>query len=277
MVFQKSAVFNTSVYENVAIGLRFRKLPEADIKRKVEEGLGIVGLSGFETRMSKTLSGGEMQRVALARVMVTNPDLLLLDEPTANLDPVSVEMIEELILKINRELGVTILMSTHDMVQGQRLARRIGVMIDGRFAQMGTPREIFSAPHDRYVARFVGIENIIEGTVVSKDGGMATVDAAGVIVCAVTPLQAKTDVYLCLRPEDIAVSSSAEHAGSIRNVLPGRVSAITPMGPLNHLIIDCGFRLVASITWKATEELGFKEGSLVYVSFKASAVHVVKR
>ncbi|MDG6249658.1 phosphate ABC transporter ATP-binding protein, partial [Methanocalculus sp.] len=138
MVFQKSATFNTTVYENVAIGLRFRGIPEAEVREKITEALGIVGLTGFEERKAKTLSGGEMQRVALARVLVTNPDLLLLDEPTANLDPVSVEMIEDLIKKINRDFGITILMSTHDMVQGQRLAHRIGVMMNGVFSQIGT-------------------------------------------------------------------------------------------------------------------------------------------
>lgn len=277
MVFQKSATFNTTVFENVAIGLRFRGMPETDVRKKITEALEIVGLTGFEERKAKTLSGGEMQRVALARVLVTNPDLLLLDEPTANLDPVSVEMIEDLIKKINQDFGITILMSTHDMVQGQRLAHRIGVMMNGIFSQIGTPREIFSAPHDRYVARFVGIENIIEGTITAKDGGLATIEADGTLLYAISPLTERTHVHLFLRPEDIALSCTGEHATSVRNVLPGKVVEITPMGPLNRLILDCGVELIAVITWKATEELGIRVGSEICASFKASAVHVVER
>lgn len=277
MVFQKPAAFNTSVYENVALGLRFRGVPEAIVRQKVADGLSLVGLSGFEERKAKTLSGGEMQRVALARVMVTDPEILLLDEPTANLDPVSVDMIEDLILRINRDYATTIILSTHDMLQGQRLAHRIGVMMDGRFAQVGTPREIFSAPQDRYVARFVGIENIINGSITANDGGIARVKADGALFEVVTPLPPGTDVALCLRAEDIALSRSAEHAGSVRNLLSGRVSAITPMGPLNRITIDCGIRITAVVTWKATDDLGLQEGQQICASFKATAVHVMGR
>ncbi len=277
MVFQKPAAFNTTVYENVALGLRFRGFPESTIKKKVADGLTLVGLAGFEERRAKTLSGGEMQRVALARVMVTDPDLLLLDEPTANLDPVSVERIEDLIIRINREYSTTIIMSTHDMFQGQRLAHRIGVMMNGRFAQVGTTREIFITPFDRNVARFIGIENIIDGNILSADGGIALIDAGGIVIEAVTPNPAGTPVSLCIRPQDIAVSCSTEHAGSVRNVLSGHVVAVSPLGPLNRLTLDCGIRMSALITWKATEELGLEEGSPISASFKASAVHVVER
>ncbi|MDD5420461.1 MAG: phosphate ABC transporter ATP-binding protein, partial [Methanomicrobiaceae archaeon] len=141
MVFQKPAAFNATVYENIALGLRFRGESGRRVREKVAEGLDLVGLTGYEQRKARTLSGGEMQRVSLARVMVTDPEILLLDEPTANLDPVSAEVIEDLVLRINREYKTTVVMSTHDRFQGQRLARRIGVMMDGDFVQIGTPRE----------------------------------------------------------------------------------------------------------------------------------------
>jgi tungstate transport system ATP-binding protein len=277
MVFQKPAIFNVSVYENVAIGLRFRHVREETIKKKVADALDIVGLTGFDDRKGKTLSGGEMQRIALARVLVTDPDLLLLDEPTANLDPVSVRMIEELILKIHKEFNTTIIMSTHDMFQGQRLAHRIGVMIDGRFAQFGTPREIFTTPNDRFVARFVGVENVIDGRIISKDRGIAFIKADGISIKALSPLPVGTDVTVFFRPEDVAISGSSEHAGSIRNVFPGRVLSVIPMGPYSRIHLDCGVPLLAMITYMATEELGIREGSEVCASFKATAPHVVKR
>jgi len=275
MVFQKPAAFNATVYENIALGLRFRGESGRRVREKVADGLDLVGLTGYEQRKARTLSGGEMQRVSLARVMVTDPEILLLDEPTANLDPVSAEVIEDLVLRINREYKTTVVMSTHDRFQGQRLARRIGVMMDGDFVQIGTPREIFTAPNDRKVARFVGIENIVEGVVASAEHGLAVIDAGGVQVQAVTQLPVGTRVCLCLRPEDIGVSCTPAHAASVRNVLPGRVAASVPMGPLNRLVLDCGIRLTSLITWKAAEELGIGEGSEICASFKATAVHVV--
>ena len=192
MVFQKPAVFNTTVSENIAVGLRFRGADRGKIREKVEEALDMVGLTGYGERRARTLSGGEMQRVALARAMVIEPEILLLDEPTANLDPVSVATIEDLVVRINRDLGTTIVFSTHDMYQGQRLAHRIGVLMKGGFAQVGTPREVFTLPATREVARFVGIENIVDGVVVGENGA-SVVDAGGPQVIAVV-LVRKGDV-----------------------------------------------------------------------------------
>ena len=163
MVFQKPAVLNVTVAENVAFGLKFRGMSQQEITRKVPEALDLVGLFHFADRRAPTLSGGEMQRVAIARAMVTEPDVLLLDEPTANLDPVSSDMIEDLIVRINREFGTTIIMSTHDMIQGQRLADRIGVVMNGRLVQTGNPGEIFYQPGGE-IARFVGIDAILAGS-----------------------------------------------------------------------------------------------------------------
>ena len=119
MVFQKPAVLNTTVEENVAFGLKFRKVNPTAIAGKVAAALGLVGLSHLPGRRAVTLSGGEMQRVAIARAMVTNPDVLLMDEPTANLDPVSADIIESLIQNINHDHKTTIVLATHDMAQGQ--------------------------------------------------------------------------------------------------------------------------------------------------------------
>ncbi|MDO9550278.1 MAG: phosphate ABC transporter ATP-binding protein, partial [Methanoregula sp.] len=175
MVFQKSAVLNTTVAENVAFGLKFRGTDPAQIAPRVTAALELVGLLGFEKRRAVTLSGGEMQRVAIARAMVTDPEVLLLDEPTANLDPVSTELIEDLLIKINSRMHTTILFSTHDMIQGQRLAHRMGVIMNGRLAQVGTLHEIFYQPKGKEVARFVGIDTILKGVVQSNEQGHATI------------------------------------------------------------------------------------------------------
>ena len=206
MVFQKPAVLNTTVDENIAFGLKFRHTGSAEIARQVASALELVGLSHLSGRRAVTLSGGEMQRVALARAMVTNPELLLMDEPTANLDPVSSEMIELLIKRINTEHKTTIILATHDMAQGQRLADRIGVMMDGSLVQQGTIQDIFFRPNGQKIARFVGIDSIMTGTVTANTGGHAVIDVNGVRIEAITPLAPPARVELYLRPEEVTIS-----------------------------------------------------------------------
>lgn len=277
MVFQKPAVFNSTVYENIAVGLRFRGVDEAVIRKAVEDALEVVGLAGYGERRARTLSGGEMQRVALARAMVTEPEILLMDEPTANLDPVSVEMIEELTLRINRELGTTIVFSTHDMYQGQRLAHRIGVLMDGTFAQVGTPREVFTLPASRKVARFVGIENILDGVVVAGENGASVIDVDGIPVRAASPFGPGEDVCLCIRSEDLRIAP-ADRGRDIpeQNAFSGAVVSITPRGRFSKVTVDCGFALTAILSWKTADNLGIQENSRVTVSFAPESVHVVR-
>jgi tungstate transport system ATP-binding protein len=142
---------------------------KGDIQEKVSSILEMVGLSADKNRHARTLSGGEVQRVAIARAIATEPEVLLLDEPTANLDPVSASRIEELITGIIQRYATTIIMATHDMSQGQRLADRIGVLVNGEILQTGNSRDVFASPRNREVAEFVGIENIIDGLIVSND------------------------------------------------------------------------------------------------------------
>ena len=277
MVFQKPAVFNTTVAENIAVGLRFRGAGKSEIDARIGEALDMVGLSGYGERRARTLSGGEMQRVALARAMVIEPEILLLDEPTANLDPVSVAMIEDLVVRINRDLGTTIVFSTHDMYQGQRLAHRIGVLMDGVFSQVGTPREVFTLPASREVARFVGIENIVEGVVVGENAA-AVVDAGGVRIRARSPFEAGEAVSLCIRSEDIRIAvADGAAAAPGRNALPSTVTSVVPRGPFSRVTVDCGFALSSILSWKAVDNLGIREGSRVVVSFTPESVHVVRR
>jgi len=277
MVFQKPAVFNATVAENVAVGLRFRGASKSEIHTRIEEALDMVGLAGYGERRARTLSGGEMQRVALARAMVIEPEILLLDEPTANLDPVSVATIEDLAVRINRDLGTTIVFSTHDMYQGQRLAHRIGVLMNGVFAQVGTPREVFTLPASREVARFVGIENIVEGVVVGENAA-AVVDAGGVRIRARSPFEAGEAVSLCIRSEDIRIAvADGAAAAPGRNALPSTVTSVVPRGPFSRVTVDCGFALSSILSWKAVDNLGIREGSRVVVSFTPESVHVVRR
>ena len=172
----------------MAIGLLFRNVKKEEIQARVPEALDLVGLGEYEERKAGTLSGGEMQRVALARAISTRPEILLLDEPTANLDPVSTEKIESLVSALKERFGITVVLSTHDMIQGQRLADRIAVVIDGRIGQVGTSKDIFYHPMNRAVATMVGVENIFEGVVATNEGGLASIDVNGSSIIATTPL-----------------------------------------------------------------------------------------
>lgn len=275
-VLQKPVVFNMSVYDNVACGLRWRGMGAGHIRDKVSRILKTVGLADYKSRNARTLSGGEVQRVAIARAIAIEPEVLLLDEPTANLDPVSASRIEELIAGIIKRDAITVIMATHDMVQGQRLADRICVLVNGEIIQTGGSRDIFTSPRNREVAEFVGMENIIDGVVVSNEGEMAAIDVNGKIIEAVADYAAGEEVSVCIRPEDVMVALS-KISSSARNSLAGEVTWAVATGPLSRIEIDCGFPLVALVTKRSAEELGLGKGRQVYATFKAVSIHVIKR
>jgi tungstate transport system ATP-binding protein len=276
MVLQKPVVFDASVYDNVAYPLRVRRYNRKAIPEKVNAMLKTVGLDGYQKRNARTLSGGETQKVALARALITDPQVLLLDEPTANLDPASLNAIEEFILRFNRDHGMAIVIATHEMAQGQRLATRIGVMMQGELIQVGKPADIFYAPSDIRVARFVGVENILKGHIVSNEGGLAHIETNGQRLEAVTDHRMGAEVQVCIRPEEVTISLQPP-SSSARNSFSGEVSLVALSGPYARVEIDCGFTLVALITRRSAEELGLKVGQQVHASFKASAVHVISR
>ena len=275
-VLQKPIVFNMSVHDNVAYGLKWRRINRHQVREKVHDILEMVGLSGYAGRNARTLSGGEMQRVAIARAIVTEPEVILLDEPTANLDPVSASKTEDLIADIIRKETITVIMTTHDMLQGQRLADRINVMVNGEIVQTGDPRKIFNTPYDRTVAELVGMENILDGTVATSDGEMSTIDISGTIIEAVADFDVGTGVSVCMRPEDVTVALSRTST-SARNSLAGEVTWAVSTGPLCRVEIDCGFKLVALVTRRSAEEMGLKKGARVYANFKVVSIHVIRR
>jgi tungstate transport system ATP-binding protein len=276
MVSQKPAVFNASVFDNVAYGLRIRKENGASLRHKVMNVLETVGLSGYETRDARTLSGGETQRVALARAMVIEPELLLLDEPTANLDPVSTSHIEKLVTNVIKRSSMTVMMATHDMFQGQRLADRMGVLISGEMMQTGDPREIFSLPQSKKIAEFVGVENMLGGVIAASKEGIVDIKVDGAFVEAISNLGVGEQVYACIRPEEITLARTKEST-SARNTFNGEITRIALFGPLARIEMNCGFLLVALITKRSAEEMNLQMGNHIYASFKATGVHVIKK
>ncbi len=274
-VLQKPVVFNTSVFDNIACGLKWRGRNRGDIRQKVDDILELIGLSTYKNRNARTLSGGEAQRVAIARALVIEPEALLLDEPTANLDPISTSRIEELISHVIHQHDTTIIMSTHDMSQGQRLADRIGVLLNGEMLQTGASGEIFDSPGNREVAEFVGVENIIDGVVIASKEGVATIDVSGNIIEAVSNYAAGEKVSVCIRPEAITLALT-KPVSSARNSFLGEITGLVAVGWLTRVVVDCGFPLVALVTKKSAEELNLEMGGSICASFKATGVHTIR-
>lgn len=160
LLFQTPVIFNKSVFDNVAYALRVRGIDEKIIKRKVSDALYTVGLIGIEKQKARTLSGGEAQRMAFARAIVYDPDILLLDEPTANLDPSNVMKIEDIIKRIRNERGTTIALATHNIPQVRRIADRVGILLNGELIEVNSKEEIFSNPEDARSEAFIKGEMI---------------------------------------------------------------------------------------------------------------------
>lgn len=265
---QNYALFpHMSVFDNIAFGLRLRKLPKAEIERKVREIAGVLGIEHLLNRKPKTLSGGESQRVAIARALVVEPELLLMDEPFANLD---VQTRSRLIGEMKRwreEIGFTALHVTHSFEEAVSLGDRVGVMLNGRLVQVGSVREVFSKPASEEVARFLGFENIIEGTAEGRK-----LRANGVEI--ELPVEASGRVRVGLRPEDIILSLEPIRT-SARNEFKATVESVEELGPLVRVHLRIGnLYLRAFITRSSMLEMGITKGREVYVSFKASALHV---
>ncbi|AHL23206.1 tungstate ABC transporter ATP-binding protein WtpC [Thermococcus nautili] len=265
---QNYALFpNMSVYDNIAFGLKVRKVPKPEIERKVREISEVLKIEHLLHRKPRTLSGGEQQRVALARALVVEPPLILLDEPFANLDVQTRAKLLTEMKRWKRELGFTALHVTHSFEEAISLGDRVGVMLDGRLVQVGKVRDVFSRPVSEEVARFLGFENIIEGI---AEGRKLRVNGVEIEL----PVEAKGRVRVGLRPEDIIISTEPIRS-SARNEFKAIVESIEELGPLVRVHLSLGdIILTAFITRSSMLELGIEKGKEVYASFKASALHV---
>jgi len=272
MVFQKTALFDTTVYGNVAYGLKVRKLPKNMINEEVRKALKLVKLEGFEKRQAKKLSGGEQQRVALARALVLNTRLLLLDEPTANLDPKNASIVEEAIAAANRELKTTIVIATHNMFQAKNLPNRIALMNNGRIGEAGTPAEIFGKL-SKTLASFAAVENTFRGTAKMTEEGTTSIDIGnGVQITATSPNTGEVSIFIS--PEDIILSRNRLES-SARNFFKGSVIEIQDLGSVVRLKIDVGKPFTVQITKGSFRDMGITLNSEVFLAFKASSVQII--
>ena len=217
-VFQRYALFpHMNVYDNVAFGLNLKHLPKSVINEKVKNVLEVVDLEGFEKRQISTLSGGQQQRIAIARAIVNEPDILLLDEPLGALD---LKMRKEMQLELksmHERLGITFIYVTHDQEEALTMSDKVVVMSDGMIQQIGTPEEIYNEPKNAFVADFIGESNIFEG----KMAASMTVSFCGAEFPCVDNVPKDTRVDVVVRPEDVVITRPVD--GQIRGVVDSAV------------------------------------------------------
>jgi putative spermidine/putrescine transport system ATP-binding protein len=225
LVFQSYALFpHMSVAQNVAFGLDMRKVGKAEIATRVKEALKLVRLEGLSERLPRQLSGGQQQRVALARALAIRPDLLLLDEPLSNLDAKLREQVRVEIRELQRQLGITTVMVTHDQEEALTVADRLVVMSEGSVRQIGTQRDLYERPADRFVADFVGRSSVLAGRVEAP--GMFRTAGGLAVRCATA--KAAGPASLALRPERLTLT--AQPIAGADNSLPGTVELVAYLG-----------------------------------------------
>jgi spermidine/putrescine ABC transporter ATP-binding subunit len=239
MVFQNYALWpHMTVFSNIAYGLKLRSIGRAEIGERVAAVLEKVRLGGLGERYPGQLSGGQQQRVALARALVLNPKILLLDEPLSNLDAKIRIQVRAEIRKLQKELGITTVYVTHDQEEALTLSDRIVVFNQGRVFQIGAPKELYERPVNRFVADFIGINNLLEGTVRAAESGFLAVDTALGALHALpnAALRPGDKCVICVRPENIAVGG----AGAERNVARGKISFAAYLGNTLRYDVDLG-------------------------------------
>ena len=275
VVFQDPLLADTSVADNVALGLKFRGVPAREREARVEHWVERLGISRLVDQSARTLSGGEAQRVALARALVLEPDVLLLDEPFAALDaPTRAALVPDL-AAILRADGVTTVFVTHDRGEAQALADRVGVIVGGRLLQVDETARVFGAPTSEEVARFVGVETILDGEVVDAGDGLADVDVAGHTLQVASSARPGQRVRIGIRPEDVTLMTAvARGQSSARNHFTATVVRLIPGSPVK-VTLDCGFPLIAAVTTRSVSDLRLAPGVQVTAAFKASAAHVI--
>lgn len=275
-LFQEYSLFpHLTVARNIAYGLW--RVSRTEQRRRVADMLDLFHLAGLEKRYPHQLSGGEQQRIALARVLVRRPRLLLLDEPLSALDAPIREQLRPELRRMLAEFGIPVVLVTHDRIEAMALADHLIVLDHGKVRQQGAVEEVFNRPADVEVARIVGMGNVQPGRVVESAEGLATVDVGNTQLLALAPKPLAEKVYVCIQAEEVMLQKGASDHASPRNRLRGTIKSLTPEGPLVRVALDCGFPLVALVTRPACEELELREGEPITALVKTPSVHLIAR
>ena len=263
-IFQRYALFpHLNVYENVAFGLRVKKLKEDEIKEIVTEMLHLVNLDGFEKRSISTLSGGQQQRVAIARAIANKPKVLLLDEPLAALDLKLRKDMQKELRRIQRQLGITFVFVTHDQEEALTMSDRVVVMNKGKIQQIGTPQDIYNEPENAFVADFIGESNILDG--IMRDDLIAEF-SGHVFECLDKGFDKNENVDVVVRPEDVDIVPAD------KGMLKGVVTSVDFLGVHYEIIVDIG-----GFKWmiQTTDECFVGDNVGLYI--EPDAIHIMKK
>ena len=263
-IFQRYALFpHLNVYENIAFGLRVKKLPEKEIRDKVTEMLSLVNLSGFEKRRIETLSGGQQQRVAIARAIANRPKVLLLDEPLAALDLKLRKDMQKELRQIQRQLGITFVFVTHDQEEALTMSDRVVVMDNGRIQQIGTPQDIYNEPENAFVADFIGESNIVDGVMI-KD--FVAEFSGHRFECLDKGFDEDEAVDVVVRPEDVDIVDPE------KGMLTGTVTSVDFLGVHYEIIVDIG-----GFKWMIQTTDEHKVDEKVGLFIEPDAIHIMKK
>lgn len=274
-VRQKPVVLDTSVYNNIAYGLEVRDFERREIEERVSAIIKKVGLKGFENQNARSLSGGEMQRVAIAMNFVLDPEIYFLDEMSANLDPKNVALLEEFINEIKGKKNKTIIMSTHDRMEAIKFSDRIAVLSDGKISQIGNVNDIFTSPKDEYAAVFVGYENIFSGIArYNKKLELTEIKIDNLALNASDRANGK--VKALVKPESIGLSRKKARDTSYQNSIPAEIIEVRELGNTYHILAKSGSsEFLTSITKLSFKDLQIELGSKIFLNFKATDIKIL--
>ncbi len=270
MVFQSYAVFpHMTVFDNVAYGLKVAKTPREEVKKRVQDALALVKLDGYDLRKPDQLSGGQRQRVALARALVKRPRVLLLDEPLSALDAKLREAMQLELVKLQKAVGITFVIVTHDQDEALSMADRIAVMENGVVRQVAPPGELYESPNCRFVADFIGRMNLFSGVVEGKEDGSKLVVSTELLGKLTIPHIEKLSgkLHLAVRPEKLRISS--EILPSAHFSFPGEVDAVVYHGSESHVYLktDAGPLLCATLTNLSRSSVRPEKGERLWIGW----------
>jgi molybdopterin-binding protein len=272
IVYQDHVLFpHLSVKDNIRFGLKMHKLGKQEIAERLSWIVELLNISHLLHRRPDTLSGGERQKVSLARALSTRPEILLVDEPLSALDPENRENVQQELRQLHQKLGITILHVTHDFEEAISLGNHIAVIGEGKLKQTGTPDEIFRRPNSEFVARFAMARNILSGEIVKRPGQDVIFRTDSTEFVVVTDKEGNH--HASLRPEDIILSLEPIHS-SARNCFQGTITRILDRGSTLYITVNVPPELSSLVTRHSFEEMALKEGKQVFVTFKASSIHL---
>lgn len=277
-VYQSPLLLSGTVESNIASGLKFRGVKEQEIHRRVDFWLDQLHIKHLAKRRSGSLSGGEAQRVSLARAFCLETELILMDEPFSALDtPTQQELLRDL-REIFSRTNQTCIYVTHDLEEGLAIGDRVAVLFKGQLHQLDRVSQVFSHPNTPEVAAFVGVENIIPGKVEKQLEDLVQVRANGFLFDVVSDLAPGKLVFICLRPEDITLYNASDEVrtSSARNRLHCKVTQLINQGPLTRVYLEAGFNLTALVTRPSAKELELEVGKEVIAVFKSTAIHLIE-